>query len=161
MSIADTAALVAARMVDLWVREQLVERLDAAQRAILAGRRLDVIAETLAEIALDADNAADTYGGIERTPAPETRPHPRPTFPPTTATPCPPSRAERLRARALSLIDAGAPVLDAKAQLELPLIAEADATELDRWEWLVLHLEVEHTDAGRPFGLDWITEAAA
>jgi hypothetical protein len=167
--------MLAEAVVDAYIREQLGERLAAVHQSLLAGVRIDRIAEDLASIALYADQAADIVPPVHRTPI-EHR-FERPAFPAPPRPPSVPTRADLLEARALVLTDIGAPVIEAKellqsaekvkARLErktgsgvLPPIPESDDVQLDLWERLVLHLEVQCTNLGDPF-VDEVSSVAA
>jgi hypothetical protein len=152
----EVAAMLAVAVVERHARLVIGAGLAEAHADTIAGRRLDEVAGRIVDVAADALSAADVCAPCRSRPPLERSLHtpPRPTWPAAPSPPRVPDRVELLRARAQQLLDVGAPVRRARQEMALSKLTSGCAPEdLDRWERLLLDLEVEWFDAGAPFTL--------
>lgn len=148
---AELAHMLAVAVVDRHAREHLSEGLPWVYADLMGGRRLDLVADRLEMLASDARSAADVTSPCRDHPREPIRAT-RPVWPATAPTPRVPSRRERLRSRAEALVAVGADVGAHRRAIHLPPLTKLDDAGLDRYEALLLELEVAYLDTGAPFG---------
>lgn len=155
-------------------RQRIANDIAGVLTSVHAGQRLSAVADRLVHVAATAQVLVDELGDIgspdigspdtDRPPmadalaaeARRVRAYRRARRPISRVEP----RAVVLRTRGHALLAAGAPIVERKDALGLPLIADAGSEELDQWEALIIALEVEHLDTGRPFTVDEAEKAA-
>jgi hypothetical protein len=148
----ELAAMLAVAIVERHARGRIGDQLADVHAQVLAGRRLDRVAEKLVDVAGDAIRAAEVCAPcVDRPDLRDALTRPAPVlWPLAPPRPVVRNRRDQLKDRAERLVDVGALAIERHAA-RLEILETCDGAVLDRWEARILDLEVEHLNTGRPF----------